>query len=88
MSETTTAKALRASLTEWVEVHLPELREDLDAEFPIATDFVLIVATEDGADPDSDTFYHTVSSGTSHYRKVGLLKCALRCQLRADEDDD
>lgn len=85
-------RALRASLTAWVDEHIAEIASDVEAlktadSISQSVDFLLIVAAEDIADPDSDTWYQLVSSGTSHYRKVGLAKVAMTILLRDDEDE-
>jgi len=87
VSDSETAQRIRAELTEWVDRNVAAMAEDLEnpREVPVAVDFVLIVATEDAADPDSDTYYHLHTSGCSHYRKIGLLTCATRMLLRDDD---
>jgi len=90
MSDTDTHRRLRAEVAEWVEQNLAAIDEDNDRtlRLPVLVDFFLVVAVEDAADSDSDTFYHFISSGCSHYRKVGLVSCAKRMLLRDDPDDD
>jgi hypothetical protein len=73
-----------------VDERLARIGRNIAAELqlPVAVDFFLIVAVEDGADGESDTYYPTVSSRTSHYRKVGLVRTAQRILLRDDDEED
>lgn len=84
------ASGLRSDLTEFIEARLSRMGHDIDPplQLPTAVDFFLIVAVEDAVDSESDTYYSLISSGCSHYRKVGLISCAKRMLLRDDPDDD
>lgn len=87
MTDTPVIVQLRQELDGWLAERILRLCDDVDEgrTLPMVVDWYLVVATEDGADPESDTYYHSLSPGVSHYRKVGLLKCALQALLKDDE---
>lgn len=89
MSDIEIRRTLREAATAFIDEWLAKMCEDIDAErgLPVVVDFALIVATEDAADPDSDTYYTIVTSNCSHYRKVGLLQCAQSVLNRSASDD-
>ena len=84
------SKELNEGLRDWLDARLAALCRDEDGDvegLPAIVDFLCVIAVENVADSDSDTYYHTISSGTSHYRKVGLAKTMLRILLRDDDTD-
>lgn len=68
--------------------NLDALYEGDARAMPVVVDFLLIVATEDATDGDSDSVYALLSPNSSHYRKVGLVSCAKRMLLRDDADGE
>ena len=89
MPDTDRQKRLRAALSAWLETNLPWVCDDHPPhELPVVVDFFLVVAIEDAADEDTDTWYSIITSGCSHYRKVGLVSCAKAMLIRDDEEDE
>ena len=87
--DTETQKQIRAELQAFIDERLQRMREVIeeDLTLPVVVDFLLVAAVEDGADPDSDTYYLMSTSGCSHYRKVGLATCARAMLLRDDPEE-
>ena len=81
-------KQLRSEIEAWIDSHLADLTDE-HLELPVVTDYSLVLAMEDGANPDSATHYVTISSYVPAYRLYGLLT-AVRERFKgpAVRDDD
>ena len=82
-------KKLRPEIEAWIDSHLADLTDE-PLELPIVSDYSLVLAMEDGADPDAATHYVTISSYVPAYRLYGLLTAVrerFRGPIVSDDDD-
>lgn len=91
MTQAEMLKTLRAELQEWIEERLDRIVAAADHDqlptLPTVCDFSLVLAWEDFADPDSPTYYPTISSYVPGYRLSGLHRAALD-RYAPQKDDD
>jgi hypothetical protein len=57
-------------------------------ELPVISDYILIVALDDGASPEGGGLYMNSKPNTPMYRTVGLLAEARRMIYSVRPDDD
>lgn len=61
----------REGLEKYIDEHLLEI--GFEAEFPVAIDFVLVLACDDAASPDGGGHYMTSKRDSHTYRTRGML---------------